>query len=119
MAEFKDFIFLCSHFSLTTADRVASVQLINKEVEALHKRVFLAGDLNATPESEAIESLSEHWTNLTGKQSTCPSSGPKECIDFIWGINLSDFTYSIIKLDVVPEKITSDLCPVFVDVKFN
>jgi len=119
MAEFKDYIFFCSHFSLTEADRVASVQLINKEVEALHKRVFLAGDLNATPESEAIESLSEHWTNLTGKQPTFPSSGPKKCIDFIWGINLSDFIYNITKQEVVPEKIASDHCPVFVDVKFN
>jgi len=119
MAEFKDYIFFCSHFSLTAADRVATIQLINKKVAALHKRVFLAGDLNATPESEAFESLSEHWTNLTGKKPTFPSSGPKECIDYIWGINHSDFNYSIIKQEVVPDKIASDHCPVFVDVKFN
>src|SRR5665648_396979 len=31
MAEFKEYIFFCSHFSLTEADRVASVQLINKK----------------------------------------------------------------------------------------
>jgi len=75
--------------------------------------------LNATPDSETIESLSERWTNLSGKQSTFPSSGPKECIDYIWGINHSDFIYNIVKQEVVPEKIASDHCPVFVDVIFN
>jgi len=119
MAEFKDYIFFCSHFSLTEADGVASVQLINKKRKELRKRVFLAGDLNSTPESEAIESLTEHWTNLTGKRPTFPSSGPKECIDYIWGINCCNFNYNIIKQEVVPEKTASDHCPVFADVKFN
>lgn len=118
MAEFKDYIFFCSHFSLTEADRVASVQLINQKIAELRKRVFLAGDLNASPESQAINRLSEDWINLSGKQPTFPSSGPKECIDYIWGINLSDFIYNITKQEVVPEKIASDHCPVFVDVSF-
>jgi endonuclease/exonuclease/phosphatase family metal-dependent hydrolase len=119
MAEFKDYIFFCSHFSLTAADRVASVQLINQIAKELHKRVILAGDLNASPESEAINLLSENWINITGKQPTFPSSVPKECIDYVWGINRSDFIYNIIKQKVVPEKIASDHRPVFVDVKFN
>ncbi|HZK97417.1 MAG TPA: endonuclease/exonuclease/phosphatase family protein [Prolixibacteraceae bacterium] len=119
MAEFKEYIFFCSHFSLTEADRVASVQLINKKGTELHKRVIMAGDLNATPQSEAIKSLSEHWINFTGNQPTFPSSGPKECIDYIWGISCCNFNYNIMKQEVVPEKIASDHCPVFVDVSFK
>lgn len=119
MAEFKDYIFFCSHFSLTEADRVSSVQLISQKGKELHKRVLLAGDLNATPLSEAIKSLSENWINITGNHPTFPSSGPKECIDYIWGINCCNFNYSIIKQEVVPEKIASDHCPVFVDVSFR
>ncbi len=117
MAEFKEYVFFCSHFSLTEADRVASVLLISQKGKELHKRVLLAGDLNATPQSEAIKSLSEHWINIAGNQPTFPSSGPKECIDYIWGINCCNLIYDIIKQEVVQEKIASDHCPVFVDVK--
>jgi len=116
MAEFKNYIFFCTHFSLTAADRLASVSLINQKVKELRKRAFLAGDLNTTPESEAIHTLSEYWINLSGKQLTCPSIVPKVCIDYIWGINCCDFKYKIIKQEVVPEKTASDHRPVFVDV---
>ena len=119
MAEFKDYIFFCSHFSLTEADRVTSVQLINKKGKELHKRVILAGDLNASPESEAINSLSGNWINLSGKQPTFPSPEPGTCIDYIWGYNCCNFTYNIIKQEVVPEKVASDHRPVFVDVRFK
>lgn len=118
MAEFKNYIFLCTHFSLTEVDRVASVQLINQKVKELRKRVFLAGDLNAAPKSETIKSLSEHWINLSGKQPTFPSSTPTTCIDYIWGIKCGDSTYNIIKQEVTPEKLASDHRPVFVDVSF-
>jgi len=116
MAEFENYIFFCTHFSLTESDRVASVQIINKNVEELHKRVFLAGDMNANPESEAIKSLTEHWVNLSGQKTTFPSSGPKECIDYIWGINCCNFKYNILNQNVVPETMASDHCPVMVDV---
>lgn len=119
MAEFESYIFFCSHFSLTQADRLASVQLINKKVTELHKRAFLAGDLNATPESEEINLLTEHWVSLSGPQPTIPSSEPKKCIDYIWGINCCNFTYKIIRQEVVPEKVASDHRPVFVDISFN
>ena len=119
MAEFKDYLLFCTHFSLTEADRAMSVQLINQKAKELHKIIFLAGDLNASPESEAIYSLSKYWINLSGKQPTFPSSEPKECIDYIWGINCCDFTYKIIRQEVPPEKIASDHRPVFVDVIIN
>lgn len=116
MAEFENYILYCTHFSLTEVDRVASVQLINQKAKELQKRVFLAGDLNASPESEAMNSLSKYWINLSGKQPTFLSSEPKECIDYIWGINHGNFTYKIIKQEVVPERIASDHRPVFIDV---
>ena len=119
MAEFKEYIFFCSHFSLTETDRVASVQLIRQKAKELHKRVILAGDLNASPESKAINLLSENWINLSGKQPTFPSSGPKECIDYIWGLSCCNYIYNVIKQKVVPEKIASDHSPVFVDVRFK
>ena len=119
MAEFKNYILFCTHFSLTEADRVASVKLINQKVNEPHKRIFLAGDLNAAPASEAIISLTDHWINLSGIQPTFPSSDPKQCIDYIWGLNCCNFRYNIIKQEVVSEKTASDHRPVFVDVSFE
>ena len=119
MAEFKNYFLFCSHFSLTEADRVATVQMINQKVIGVQKRVFLAGDMNTAPESTAINLLSEHWINLSGVQPTFPSPGPTKCIDYIWGINCCNFTYNIIKQEVVPEKTASDHRPVFVDVSYK
>ena len=119
MAEFKNYIFFCTHFSLTEADRIASVELINQKAKESQKRVFLAGDLNTSPKSEAINLLSENWINLSGIQPTFPSTGPMECIDYIWGINCCNFKYSIIRQEVVPDKSASDHRPVFVDISFK
>jgi endonuclease/exonuclease/phosphatase family metal-dependent hydrolase len=118
MVEFEDYIFFCTHFSLTEDDRVASVQLINQKAKKLHKRVILAGDLNASPESEAIKMLSENWINLSGKRTTFPAPSPNECIDYIWGIDCCNFTFNIIKQEVVPDKLASDHRPVFIDISF-
>lgn len=119
MAEFENYILFCSHFSLTEADRVASVQLINQKGKEFHKRVLLAGDLNANPGSETIRLLSENWINLSGKEPTFPSSEPTECIDYIWGIKCHNLSYNIIKQIVVPERIASDHRPVFADIGFQ
>ncbi len=119
MAEFKEYIIFCTHFSLTEADRIASVQLINQKAKELQKKVFLAGDLNTSPKSEAISLLSEYWINLSGIQPTFPSSGPTECIDYIWGVNCCNYTYNIIKQEVASEKSASDHRPVFIDVSIR
>jgi len=119
MAEFKDYILFCTHLSLTEADRIASVKLIDQKAKELQKSVFLAGDLNTSPNSEAVSLLSEYWINLSGTQPTFPSSGPTECIDYIWGVNCCNYTYSIIKQEVVPDISASDHRPVFVDIRIK
>lgn len=54
MAEFDNYIYCCTHLSLTEEDRMASLKLI-KDFAAAHKKpFFLAGDLNAEPESAFI-----------------------------------------------------------------
>jgi endonuclease/exonuclease/phosphatase family metal-dependent hydrolase len=119
MAEFENYVFFCSHFSLTQADGGLSVQIINQKAKEFKKRVILAGDLNGSPESEATKSLSENWINLSGTWPTFPSKDPKECIDYIWGTRCCNYSYDITKQEVVPERVSSDHLPVFVDVKFK
>jgi endonuclease/exonuclease/phosphatase family metal-dependent hydrolase len=48
--------------------------------------VILAGDLNAYPDSRAIEILGHHWSNTAVKTANCftfPAVGPKHQIDYI------------------------------------
>jgi endonuclease/exonuclease/phosphatase family metal-dependent hydrolase len=119
IAEFENYVLFCTHFSLTEADRVASVELINHKAKDYQKHVILAGDLNTKPESGAISTLSSSWINLAGTNPTFPSNGPRECIDYIFGLNCCGLNYSVLKGMVVPEAVASDHCPLFVDVKLK
>lgn len=119
IVEFSNFVFFCSHFSLTEADRLASVELINQKAKEYQKRVIFAGDLNTKPGSDAIKMLSDNWINLSGTNPTFPSNGPNECIDYIFGLNCCNFIYPILRHMVVPEAMASDHCPIFVDLKLK
>lgn len=50
------------------------------------KPVILCGDMNATPESDAIKILSEEWELLSGTAPTHPSDAPEVCIDYIFAL---------------------------------
>ena len=119
MAEFNHFILFCTHFSLTEADRRESVGIINQIASRLNKITFLSGDLNASPESEAIRSISEQWQNLSGILPTFPSTSPTTCIDYIWGYHRSGSKFRVTETMVVSEPMASDHRPVFIDVKLK
>ncbi len=119
IAEFPNYVLFCSHFSLTEADRLTSVQMIDQKAKDYRKPVIFAGDLNSKPESDVINTLSNSWINLSGTSPTFPSTGPKECIDYIFGLNCCNLTYHVAKRMVVPEAVASDHCPLFVDLKLS
>ena len=48
------------------------------------KPVFLCGDFNAEPDSEAIELMRQGWTRLSGTESTYSTKNPRKCIDYIF-----------------------------------
>lgn len=120
ITEFTDYIVLVTHFSLTEADRKQSVEIINEEVKKYDKPVFLAGDLNATPGSEEVKSLSQVWKPLNNtKNPTYPSISPKETIDYLMGYTANNKTYSVLQTRVIPDSIASDHRPVFADVRLK
>lgn len=88
MAELSDYIFCCTHLSLVEEDRLASVDIINKEVEAFAKGtgkpVFISGDWNDRPGSATINKISENFEILTDQSVfTFPADQPDRTIDFI------------------------------------
>ena len=84
------------------------------------KPVFLAGDLNATPQSTEIEELAKSWEMLNDpRQPTFPSDNPRNCIDYIFFKKNPAFRIRVIQTGVKKELVASDHRPVWVDVQVS
>lgn len=121
VAEFEKYVFCVTHFSLTEADRLASLPVIIQAVEKYGKPVFLAGDLNALPDSPVIQGLKQKFRPLTDlKKMTFPADQPTECLDYIWGIKAGEVpAYAGLQSKVVEEPLASDHRPVYADVRLG
>ncbi len=120
IVEFKNYIFCCTHLSLTADDRLESSKIINKESLSFKKPAFLAGDFNAKPESHEVTELSELWKALSDmKQFTIPPDKPNRTIDYIFGLKSENKTYSVLQRKVMDEPVASDHLPLFVDVRLS
>jgi len=84
-AEFEDFYFINSHFSLDKNDRLQMVEAIIDFAQSVSKPVYLAGDLNATPDDLSIlKLLANRFIILNHpKHHTFRSDNPQKLIDFI------------------------------------
>lgn len=115
LAEFEDYIYCCTHLSLTEEDRMKSLEMIKTLAAASKKPFFLAGDMNAEPESEFIKGLQKEFQILSNlKQPTCPASDPKETIDYIATLKQNAAKFVIISAEALNEPVASDHRPVLV-----
>ena len=118
LAEFDHFVFGCTHLSLTEADRMASLALLDSIVQVLDKPLFLAGDLNAEPDSPFIRALQQNYTVLTDmSQPTFPATQPRETIDYIIADKQAAPAFRLIRSFVVDEPLASDHRPICVDIE--
>lgn len=118
VAEFEDFVFCCTHFSLTPEDQLLSLPIIREEAAKHSKLVFVAGDLNAVSADKTIEDLETDFVILTDKNaSTFPASDPVSCLDYIVTLKKSADKVEVINRKVVDDSITSDHRGVFIDIK--
>lgn len=111
---FKKYVIFCTHWSLTDADRLTSAAIINKEAGKFRKTIYLLGDLNAEPHSNAIAVLIQDWFLISGEQSTFPAPVPTKCIDYIFSNNRK---VKVISKNVLEEPMASDHRPVLVEVR--
>lgn len=120
IVEFKEYIFCCTHLSLTEEDRVASVNIINDAVKGNSKPVFLAGDFNSVPGSSVIKDIETGWSMVNNPQiPTIPADNPQKCIDFIFVDKSNGQTFHTKQTKVEQEPVASDHLPVWADVVFN
>jgi endonuclease/exonuclease/phosphatase family metal-dependent hydrolase len=111
IVEFKEFVVFNTHLSLTAADQLTSVLIINEQLSKYQKPVYLAGDLNATPESSPIAELKKKWVLLSGTSNTFPATTPDRCIDYIFGYGAIK---KLLRTAVPDEPMASDHRPVLV-----
>lgn len=120
IVEFEKYVFCCTHFSLTKEDQLAAVSIVAKELEPVKKPAFLAGDLNALPDSPVLKALQEKFVALTSlKNKTFPADQPKECLDYILGYTGNGQTYANLNNWVVDDAIASDHRPVVAEVRLK
>ena len=120
VAEFKEYVMCCSHFSLTKEDQVLSVPIILDALKDIRKPLFLAGDMNSIQGSPTQNALQEKFMPLNNyKDNTIPGQSPNRCIDFIYGFDNGN-QYSVLRRQVLyDEPIASDHLPLFVDVRLK
>lgn len=81
-------VFASVHLDYTgDSARVSQSRVLNdwfsERYAGYGKPVILCGDMNATPEHEALKELLKCWTLLSGTDPTYPSDSPVKCIDYI------------------------------------
>ena len=95
----------------SSSDRIDQVNTINQTFASCQYPSILAGDLNATPDSEPISILTEYWTASDQKGAlTYPSNEPEIKIDYIF-FKPAD-RWLVVETKVICDEIASDHCAV-------
>ncbi|MBL7648689.1 MAG: endonuclease/exonuclease/phosphatase family protein [Candidatus Hydrogenedentes bacterium] len=79
--------FVATHLdNASKIDRAAQARMINQEFGKRDLPRLLAGDFNATPDSETVTILKESWTPTDGLDAppTFPSNKPEIKIDYVF-----------------------------------
>ena len=118
LAEFEDYIYCCTHMSLTEEDRMESLKIVKSFTTPYKKPLFLAGDMNAEPESDFIKELQKDFQLLSNpKQHTYPAPEPKETIDYIAALKSNANGFALISAQVLNEPMASDHRPILVELR--
>ncbi len=120
IVELEAYYFGCTHFSLNAEDRLKAVEIIKREAEKLDKPFFLAGDMNATPDSPEQEAMAESFTALTSpKENTYPATDPNTCIDYIYGYKGAENWSRLTNRGVIAEEVASDHRPLYAEIRLH
>ena len=113
VAEFQDYMFACTHLSLTEEDRLESLGIIGKIAAASRKPFYLAGDLNDVPGSKFLNALQENFRILNDvKAQTFPAPLPDRTLDYIAVWKPTAPKLDVVEKLVIDEPVASDHRPV-------
>lgn len=118
VVEFENYVICCTHFSLTAADQLASINKIVDATKKYDKPLFLVGDLNFEPDSRQFDLLTKSFALLSNPlEPTFPADKPTQTIDYIWGS--PKYKYKIHKQEVVLAPEQSDHRPIFIKLTYS
>jgi len=117
IAEFADCCIVCTHFSLTPEDRKTSVGILMNACANITKPILIGGDFNETPADGAISMMKRHFMLLSDPEPSYPADAPQWCLDYVWGLNLSEDAGAVRQKILLDEKEASDHRPWIVDVE--
>ncbi|MEZ5105279.1 MAG: endonuclease/exonuclease/phosphatase family protein [Draconibacterium sp.] len=104
--------FIGTHFEHQTnnPDRIAQAKKLNEVFLKNKFPTILAGDLNATPESEPIQVLKQYWSDSSAKnpQPTFSSKNPVKKIDYI--LYYPEKGWKVLETKVICDSVASDHC---------
>ncbi len=107
--------FGATHFDYRSADleRLASARFVRRTIEKEYADApfILAGDFNASPESNVMERVGKFWT-IVPTGPTYPAAEPKSRIDYVCLRPLDG--WRVIEAKVLGEPVASDHRPVLV-----
>jgi endonuclease/exonuclease/phosphatase family metal-dependent hydrolase len=112
--------FVSTHLHHANAEfRRQQAAALNETFGDLEGIVILAGDLNATPESEPLTILSRRWTSATSgqKRLTFPASTPERQLDYV--LYRPANRLKVLRAEVLDEPVASDHRPLFVELELN
>ena len=95
-----------------------SLEIVKSSTASYKKPLFLAGDMNAEPESDFIKELQKDFQILSNpKQSTYPASEPQKTIDYINTLKSNINGFALISAQVLNEPMASDHRPILVEIR--
>jgi endonuclease/exonuclease/phosphatase family metal-dependent hydrolase len=109
-----------THLDNRRADeRLAAAKVINGLVAKSDQPAILAGDLNATPESEPLAVLAKEWANATAEKAlpTIPVERPTRQIDFV--LYRPAGAWRVVEAKVIEERVASDHRPLLVEMELG
>jgi endonuclease/exonuclease/phosphatase family metal-dependent hydrolase len=126
IAEFEDFYFISTHYSTDANERNKMSADIITFAKTTTKPVYIAGDLNATPNEQSIIYLTNNNFVLLNdiNHKTYSVIAPSKLIDLILGYKKNSTSHSIVSrgIPVFPNeemKSISDHFPYYVTVNIN
>ena len=103
---------LCTHLSHrgNTEKRLAQAQKINEFFGEMETPVILAGDFNATPNTDTYKAIAAKWSNVADNRKKAGEPTP-HAIDFIF--YRPEGAFSILETKTIDEPLASDHNPIF------
>lgn len=124
VVETDKYVIGAAHLDGNALGQVAAVNSwVEKNYKNYSKPVFLVGDMNSVPGSDAITSLEANWNIISSKQNTVGVESPTRCIDYVFHYKKSapvtvTGSATLTRFRKGDPTKASDHLPVYADVKF-